>query len=147
MFQSTHPRKVRLNGQGKLDYTGTVSIHAPTKGATLTLCKTNSTQKFQSTHPRKVRRCDVCDFVTRYRCFNPRTHERCDKADYYKRSVPDVSIHAPTKGATDFDRPSIFFLSVSIHAPTKGATAPSALSRYCQSCFNPRTHERCDFCV
>ena len=33
-----------------------------------------------------------------------------------------VSIHAPTKGATDFNMSTIYILHVSIHAPTKGAT-------------------------
>ena len=56
-----------------------VSIHAPTRGATI------------------VCHCSIHNTLS----FNPRTHEGCDRAilswvvDAYK-----VSIHAPTRGAT-----------------------------------------------
>ena len=79
--------------------------------------------------------------------------------------IPDVSIHAPTRGATGF--PYQFFASsiVSIHAPTRGATSYILIkldSYLFQSthphgvrptrnacttssgCFNPRTHTGCD---
>ena len=52
-----------------------------------------------------------------------------------------VSIHAPTRGATDERRRNRRGEVVSIHAPTRGATgrAPTTISPY--SCFNPRAHE------
>ena len=76
-FQSTHPRGVRLPARCFQDGGATVSIHAPTWGATnlLTLKKTDI--KFQSTHPRGVR-----PSGGRFRRgkgrFNPRTHVGCD---------------------------------------------------------------------
>ena len=55
--------------------------------------------------------------------FNPRSHERSDNTRTVVIVVLDISIHAPTRGAT----PSLFgvvsdFLGISIHAPTRGAT-------------------------
>ena len=78
-----------------------VSIHAPTKGATLDLIgATDNEKKFQSTHPQRVRQgYPVC---TRY--------------------------------GSD----------VSIHAPTKGATKAQVIKEYADYCFNPRTHKGCD---
>ena len=38
-----------------------------------------------------------------------------------------VSIHAPTRGATEADRPIIIPYVVSIHAPTRGATPDLAI--------------------
>ena len=35
----------------------------------------------------------------------------------------NVSIHAPTKGATLYSKRVLYIVLVSIHAPTKGATA------------------------
>ena len=53
-FQSTHPHGVRhrLDG-GKRG--GAVSIHAPTRGATIKLWTIKTLYKFQSTHPHGVR--------------------------------------------------------------------------------------------
>ena len=97
MFQSTRPREarrpkakvmtlVRFNPraherrdilQAVPDARDTVSIHAPTRGATRNYYRQESAW-----------------------CFNPRAHERRD----ILQAVPDardtVSIHAPTRGAT-----------------------------------------------
>ena len=35
-----------------------------------------------------------------YKCFNPRTHTGCDLSLYQLKKVLEVSIHAPTRGAT-----------------------------------------------
>ena len=55
-----------------------------------------------------------------------------------------VSIHAPTKGATNTDLKVGLDCMVSIHAPTKGATRIIAEILYKQTCFNPRSHEGSD---
>ena len=79
---------------------GGVSIHAPTRGATLLMRGKAGQGKFQSTLPRGERRC--------FRLFH--------------RFNRLVSIHAPTRGATPF-RPLLSGQPhVSIHAPTRGAT-------------------------
>ena len=101
LFQSTHPHGVRLNSLSVLDPSflfqsthphgvrhhvslmkqkTSVSIHAPTRGATRT-CRIplrHLALVFQSTHPHGVR--------------------RLMSSSYHR--VPAVSIHAPTRGAT-----------------------------------------------
>ena len=122
VFQSTHPQRVRP--YNKILYPGSisVSIHAPTKGATHTRCP-NALQKHVSIHaptkgatflfrgnthsqgvsihaPTKGATGVVCsDFLFR-KCFNPRTHKGCDQRCRCSRLIYSVSIHAPTKGAT-----------------------------------------------
>ena len=105
-------------------YSMEVSIHAPTRGATILCLRFNSLSVFQSTPPRGERHSNFNQFYTQ----------------------TSVSIHAPTRGATDhsallsqtynrfqstpprgerllmclnFD----FKVVVSIHAPTRGATS------------------------
>ena len=73
MFQSTHPRRVRL----------------PLHSLSALICR------FQSTHPRRVRP-RPRPYRQRSTCFNPRTHVGCDRAHGHTDSVPRVSIHAPT---------------------------------------------------
>ena len=55
--------------------------------------------------------------------FNPRSHERSD--ENYKSRVKrqNISIHAPTRGATCAESPLLPIFAISIHAPTRGATA------------------------
>ena len=60
--------------------------------------------------------------------FNPRSHEGSDKKSRKGRSVYQISIHAPTKGATCCTGGNYQIKQISIHAPTKGATAPPQLS-------------------
>ena len=78
--------------------------------------------------------------------FNPRTHTGCDYVESYKtflnerfqsthphgvrhllrvpgRHLGQVSIHAPTRGATSPTLPNNIASLVSIHAPTRGATS------------------------
>ena len=54
---------------------------------------------FQSTHPRGVRRYDVANEFY-FGSFNPRTHEGCDRLTHHHIELEEVSIHAPTRGAT-----------------------------------------------
>ena len=98
-----------------------VSIHAPTRGATLTRCSLILQILFQSTHPRGVRLISTVS-IRLLECFNPRTHEGCDLATYGLSLCPHVSIHAPTRGATVMQGRAALMTGVSIHAPTRGAT-------------------------
>ena len=101
-----------------------VSIHAPTRGATET-GNTGATPKLS---------------------FNPRAHEGRDEAPVYLSGEFNVSIHAPTRGATRFRRvkPSIF---------TFQSTRPRGARRWRMSplpgpgSFNPRAHEGRDISV
>ena len=122
-FQSTHPRGVRQSRVRHLLWDSKVSIHAPTRGAT-------AESRYNFIHdngfnPRTHEGCDSRSKVASpsHRCFNPRTHEGCDAAFvlYYARGL-QVSIHAPTRGATCFTFQTVIDYEVSIHAPTRGAT-------------------------
>ena len=101
-----------------------VSIHAPTRGATMrwgllpyvspsfnprthTGCDDLVTviakhaKEFQSTHPHGVRLLSIGLISGRSKCFNPRTHTGCDMVLRRSQLIfRSVSIHAPTRGAT-----------------------------------------------
>ena len=145
-FQSTHPHGVRRAAVARIYRPGCVSIHAPSRGATcedvrntILVIKFQSTHPhgvrptpelmpiartaFQSTHPHGVRlwpsfgRCCEC------RCFNPRTLTGCDVAIKAGDNVIwNVSIHAPSRGATRVLVEKAHWEYVSIHAPSRGAT-------------------------
>ena len=55
-----------------------------------------------------------------------------------------ISIHAPTRGATQLCLCSFQFLAISIHAPTRGATVSLGKQVSGNMDFNPRSHERSD---
>ena len=102
--------------------------------------------------------------------FNPRSHKGSDRSMRFYRRKKDISIHAPTRGATphrggleEAMRISIhaptrgatqqlpFILcryNISIHAPTRGATGELRKPRRSRHNFNPRSHKGSDgvFC-
>ena len=122
-FQSTLPRGERQNEETPTPGNTSISIHAPTRGATLTmiLMITIKLYIFQSTLPRGERPIPMTS--TGYvRNFNPRSHEGSDIGIKEFNDNGDISIHAPTRGATT-DVPS---------------GAPIGYD------FNPRSHEGSD---
>ena len=122
-----------------------ISIHAPTRGATYQQVHfTVAYIIFQSTLPREERRCTGSPVIPsklfqstlpreerQLHCiiyfhdcdFNPRSHERSDLCLCCRPALIDISIHAPTRGATSCKIIFLNMLSISIHAPTRGATA------------------------
>ena len=77
-----------------------ISIHAPTRGATDSDSeKSLDVDEFQSTLPREERRY-IIFIVYHLHYFNPRSHERSDKMRFFIAVNVDISIHAPTRGAT-----------------------------------------------
>ena len=86
-FQSTHPRGVRRQSISMIAESPLVSIHAPTRGATLKSLSCNIILLFQSTHPRGVRLNPVGHYLN-YSSFNPRTHEGCDSEIVTGASIP-----------------------------------------------------------
>ena len=100
LFQSTLPRRERLSYLGALASGFMISIHAPTKGATNKYCFYSTFNKFQSTLPRRERR-RGCIRSGAHTTFNPRSHEGSDQTIKSLWLEPiQISIHAPTKGAT-----------------------------------------------
>ena len=77
-----------------------ISIHAPTRGATYYRCHHLQPSQFQSTLPRGERHKRPLFFVCEAN-FNPRSHEGSDQTLSSVRCSPQISIHAPTRGATD----------------------------------------------
>ena len=124
VFQSTHPRGVRPVLQLRSGMDVSISIHAPTWGATSSTNTSKLTTVFQSTHPRGVR-LTVRACSAALSNFNPRTHVGCDNAKVLQISV----------------------IAISIHAPTWGATKSLKKNKVMRINFNPRTHVGCDMDV
>ena len=143
IFQSTLPREERLRYRNCDSWTNTISIHAPTRGATNTLAVSDSLYVFQSTLPREERRLCLFRYANSsrfqstlpreerpyqdsnpyyYFYFNPRSHER---SDYFREYT-------------------YFCFMISIHAPTRGATTSASCITIVLLYFNPRSHERSD---
>ena len=143
-FQSTHPRRVRLNEpRGWSDLRRFQSTHprrvrrSIPQGVAVGI-------EFQSTHPRRVRHLFRVSLVQLSENFNPRTREGCDVAPR-PRSVPTrISIHAPAKGATVLVMFGLL-LSVNFNPRTReGCDNGKTQERPTGSYFNPRTREGCD---
>ena len=164
-FQSTHPRGVRRDvGECCACALAFQSTH-PRGVRHVSKHWRDVSPLFQSTHPRGVRRRVISSY--RNTCdFNPRTHVGCDADFYHLLYMDEISIHAPTWGATlrrnffygldTFQsthprgvRPSLFDFDImscpiSIHAPTWGATSHTPETSSSRRNFNPRTHVGCD---
>ena len=122
MFQSTHLREVRLIN---LSPTITSMCFNP---RTYERCDLATSHKGAwangSFNPRTYERCDrrLPNCIPHQGGFNPRTYERCDKIQQTCGWNIEVSIHAPTRGATGHNHADDCRHLVSIHAPTRGAT-------------------------
>ena len=125
-------------------FTVSISIHAPTWGATPVARSTVLRGLFQSTHPRGVRPSHITIKVgtDKFQSTHPRgvrpgqqvTGQRLDNISIHaptwgathrtndNRQPANISIHAPTWGATDESKRRNRFWDISIHAPTWGAT-------------------------
>ena len=124
LFISIHaPTRGATIPIGLKSFNDLISIHAPTRGATLTcLEQLQIIRAFQSTLPREERRA-AHPLSAALAYFNPRSHERSDPV---LSSVPLGSV------------------PISIHAPTRGATISVFVSISSAYNFNPRSHERSD---
>jgi len=107
LFQSTRPRGARRNG----------------------LCIGVRPDGFQSTRPRGARLFKRC-YRIRKNSFNPRAREGRDRVSGSAVSLPNVSIHAPARGATNSTVYLNRFRGVSIHAPARGATTSKVIIRW-----------------
>ena len=105
-FQSTLPRGERLLALFLCVSVKTISIHAPTGGATALLYYHILAPIFQSTLPRGERQL-VETLVRLHIYFNPRSHGGSDNAPIYNGASRIISIHAPTGGATKSDLYSV----------------------------------------
>ena len=76
--------------------------------------------------------------------FNPRSHEGSDANAAKLGRYLMISIHAPTRGATQCVCVVPIIPDISIHAPTRGATSVRASIIGTPAYFNPRSHEGSD---
>ena len=76
---------------------------------------------FQSTLP-QGERLNVIFLPPKAHYFNPRSHKGSDFLFASPWLQYDISIHAPTRGATSIGFTICSNTSISIHAPTRGAT-------------------------
>ena len=83
-----------------IDVVQRISIHAPTNGATF--CFSHSLHPPVYFNPRSDERSDVIKsaLTPQVTYFNPRSDERSDRNVSDKYQYLDISIHAPTNGAT-----------------------------------------------
>ena len=111
-----------------------ISIHAPTRGATPYNAIAAAASEFQSTLPQGERRCTSLGAQVQQPYFNPRSHKGSDRTPQLRWHYKEISIHAPTRGATTYT--SIYQANaiISIHAPTRGAT-PGRNYRGCRQRF------------
>ena len=97
---------------------------------------------FQSTHPRGVRRRVISSY--RNTCdFNPRTHVGCDADFYHLLYMDEISIHAPTWGATELRKSKGIRCKFQSTHP-RGVRPFGEISFTDLTHFNPRTHVGCD---
>ena len=121
LFQSTLPREERHNTTGWQGTGEIISIHAPTRGATI--------------------RITVGLLITQN--FNPRSHERSDTPIAIPTTPAQFQSTLPREERlSNVDFKSIPYIS--IHAPTRGATHQAKGQPEKTKNFNPRSHERSD---
>ncbi len=82
---------------------------------------------FQSTLPRGERQREYRMGKRVKLHFNPRSHEGSDAGERFYCVIRQISIHAPTRGATTVITYTVMDTFISIHAPTRGATQRYAL--------------------
>ena len=122
LFQSTLPRGERQRIPTNNANIDKISIHAPTRGATaLALALPSSTRYF---NPRSHEGSDPVDsdgkFV--YRDFNPRSHEGSDVIPFAYRTLSKDFNPRSHEGSDVSTCRAFFPWYISIHAPTRGAT-------------------------
>ena len=146
----------------------TISIHAPTRGATYAVAVFVIFEDAISIHaPTRGATRTGRDPHSTLRDFNPRSHEGSDNREEellhprYEISIHAptrgatlpcldaddlvrISIHAPTRGATMLSLYKPMRVAISIHAPTRGATFLVVNQLISIINFNPRSHEGSD---
>ena len=99
-FQSTLPHGERRAEMDFFIQQAQISIHAPARGATQTLCDRRRAGRFQSTLPHGERHYTTPNDCQTMEDFNPRSRTGSDGGRYPRRAYRRISIHAPARGAT-----------------------------------------------
>ena len=125
---------------------GGISIHTPTKGATVKKFTQLFSCIFQSTLPRRERQRLRHRLPVRL-CISIHTPTKgATRSDILRKCAGvEISIHTPTKGATSSVSYAAVIDFISIHTPTKGATNISVPLDTINTNFNPHSHEGSDY--
>ena len=123
----------------------TVSIHALTRSATFVSHVEG--REVEGFNPRTHEECDLWLIRSYQRrvSFNPRTHEECDKVKegFVRRLILFQSTHSRGVRLTMSRSAAVFEAFQSTHS--RGVRPLNARFTSAQKCFNPRTHEECDY--
>ena len=142
IFQSTLPREERHNCLSFKILLSLFQSTLPREERLYSPLEVLPIKLFQSTLPREERLIQIAmsHFTTAFQSTLPREERQlCTK-----QLFSEISIHAPTRGATLVCNCSFCSNPISIHAPTRGATNRLQLYFLRQVDFNPRSHERSD---
>ena len=102
LFQSTHPHGVRLGQNAQASLLSRFQSTHPHGVRPPESAKAIISKMFQSTHPHGVRHNIKPSRYLAVKSFNPRTHTGCDRGLPHRERRFRVSIHAPTRGATQY---------------------------------------------
>ena len=122
-----------------------ISIHAPTKGATIALIMDSPSRSISIHAPTKGATLYRMAWCPTSANFNPRSHEGSDNGS----SVLSYQLKRFQSTLPRRERPVLIgkfnnIQRISIHAPTKGATRFINASFNISFNFNPRSHEGSD---
>ena len=121
-----------------------ISIHAPTRGATILVRMFLLNYIFQSTLLQEERLIWLPN-SNRCRNFNPRSYKRSDTAAFDDLNVLQKFQSTLLQEERQFSYLFILgLLNISIHAPTRGATQRVKGIHWPQQNFNPRSYKRSD---
>ena len=146
LFQSTHPHGVRRDHRHQQHAVKMFQSTHPHGGRRRYLITNVFFLVFQSTHPHGVRREDATPTTMNWQSFNPRTLTGCDRK---KIPGPSKQRSFNPRTLTGCDSTGHYQQcrrDVSIHAPSRGATISVHWLMYTAYCFNPRTLTGCDGC-
>ena len=122
-----------------------ISIHAPTRGATMCLdCAFMFPMIFQSTLLQEERRRRVHGCWNFRRYFNPRSYKRSDNFSSSYFPFTSISIHAPTRGATMFTLTTANSLSRFQSTLLQEERPRLRHHKNAWIYFNPRSYKRSD---
>ena len=141
VFQSTRPRGARLLVLGQACDIIAVSIHAPTRGATMVGGDVFDGLLVSIHAPTRGATYQTYEDIWINSSFNPRAHAGRDLTlDMLEITQQRFQSTRP-RGARHFRLGAVHgILEVSIHAPTRGATCKLASCVWLSKCFNPRAH-------
>jgi len=121
LFQSTHPRRVRLFPEPMTPHILVFQSTHPRRVRRAQVLLQVHQHKFQSTHPRRVRRW-IYGNCKDQSYFNPHTREGCDGIFSLNiRNNQNFNPHT-REGCDQLIKGLIDNLNISIHTPAKGAT-------------------------